>query len=759
MSSTNKTTYYELPQFVDNDIFNPLVDDNDAYNKIDTALHNIANAEADDASEIVSIKSRLDSAEGDIDALEAQNGNSVLTTTAQTLSGAVNELDADVASLDGRVDIVEDEINNNSTGLKFKVNALETLTDSIYHGGVEDDSIEYNKLSVTAKKFLEDNAKIIFMKIDGDTAGNCTVVITKHGKVVMLDSGFNAMYQNIKEQLADYGITRVDYFLLSHYHADHYGNIGAMVQDGYIDTDTVCYLPRRTANGTAWNNADDEIRAILADMEKILYSSTSPLEVDGFTFSFFNCDASDYAYYDALSTIETYNIYCVCTYIESNNFTLLMTGDCTAYGIVHSESYFKKVDILQVPHHGYRAGASDLLLYMATRPDYAVVFMPSTYYTSEDDYLRTSSRLCYLTQMGIPIYLTGFTNIYVGIGDNDYCLLSSYMAVPAKNTIETLNLYVDKTYSGVGCGSQTRPFNTVTQALAYASQPKLSGSINIIVNGEYDGSDEELVITTPNPISIGGTRNGDVYSFKLKEIHVISSPYVGLNNIELKAAGTDIALSANYSSNVICNYIKIEGDSTSISNVYEGDGIFAANNSFIKARYCTISNRNVAMYVVSGGNILGENCSGSGNVNLCGGDNGGEIISSSNNIAYTGNILVRRYSGNVPLNKMRIGNGETLSYGYSPNVSDVVFSSVHDSQSTDNVRLDSQAYRSKIFRIYCVNGAVYQTSRVDRNALSTPIQINSAVDSSDPTFAVAIDSTNNNQLNITHSSMVKVIGM
>ncbi len=97
MSSTNKTTYYELPQYVDNDIFNPLVDDNDAYSKIDTALHNIANAEADDASEIVSVKSRLDSAEGDIDALEAQNGNSVLTTTAQTLSGAVNELDADVA--------------------------------------------------------------------------------------------------------------------------------------------------------------------------------------------------------------------------------------------------------------------------------------------------------------------------------------------------------------------------------------------------------------------------------------------------------------------------------------------------------------------------------------------------------------------------------------------------------------------------------------------------------------------------------------
>jgi len=126
MSSTNKTTYYELPQFVDNDIFNPLVDDNDAYSKIDTALHNIANAEADDASEIVGIKSRLNSAEGNIDALEAQNGNSVLTTTAQTLSGAINEVNAEADALAGRVTNVEDDINNASTGLKVKVTALET---------------------------------------------------------------------------------------------------------------------------------------------------------------------------------------------------------------------------------------------------------------------------------------------------------------------------------------------------------------------------------------------------------------------------------------------------------------------------------------------------------------------------------------------------------------------------------------------------------------------------------------------------------
>lgn len=155
MSSTNKTTYYELPQFVDSDLFNPLVDDNDAYDKIDTALHQIAEAEADDASEIVDVKGRVTTVEGKVDALETQNGNEVLTTTAQTLSGAVNELDGDVSSLDGRLDVVEDDINNVNTGLKVKVSALET------QNGAEVLTTTAQTLSGAINELVSDDADII----------------------------------------------------------------------------------------------------------------------------------------------------------------------------------------------------------------------------------------------------------------------------------------------------------------------------------------------------------------------------------------------------------------------------------------------------------------------------------------------------------------------------------------------------------------------------------------------------------------------
>lgn len=121
MSSTNNTTYYELPQYIESDIFNPLVDDNDAYDKIDTALHNIANAEAENATDIETLTSAVSGFDTDIEALKTQNGSETLTTDSQTLSGGINELKAGENSLDMRLDIVEDDINNITTGLKAKV--------------------------------------------------------------------------------------------------------------------------------------------------------------------------------------------------------------------------------------------------------------------------------------------------------------------------------------------------------------------------------------------------------------------------------------------------------------------------------------------------------------------------------------------------------------------------------------------------------------------------------------------------------------
>ena len=112
MAHTNKTTNYELPQYVGSDIINPLVDTNDAYQTIDTQMKANADAAAEAASAASGVGDRATTLEGKVEALETQNGSEVLTTTAQTLSGAVNEIDG--------------ELNTPTTGIVARVVAAGT---------------------------------------------------------------------------------------------------------------------------------------------------------------------------------------------------------------------------------------------------------------------------------------------------------------------------------------------------------------------------------------------------------------------------------------------------------------------------------------------------------------------------------------------------------------------------------------------------------------------------------------------------------
>lgn len=135
MAHTNSTPNYELPQFVGSDILNPLTDLNGAFSDIDTDMKNIADAAGAAGDGVTALGTRMNTAEGKITALETQNGTEVLTTTAQTLSGAINEIDAEINTANtgilARVNTLSNDINNESTGLKVKVNALEEADTAI----------------------------------------------------------------------------------------------------------------------------------------------------------------------------------------------------------------------------------------------------------------------------------------------------------------------------------------------------------------------------------------------------------------------------------------------------------------------------------------------------------------------------------------------------------------------------------------------------------------------------------------------------
>lgn len=117
MAHTNETVNYHLSQFVGTDIPNPLVDYNGDMGKIDTAIKNVADSAVSES--------------GRITALETQNGSEVLTTTAQTLSGAVNELDGEVGAIDTRLTTAEGKITADEGTLATAVGNISTLAGKV----------------------------------------------------------------------------------------------------------------------------------------------------------------------------------------------------------------------------------------------------------------------------------------------------------------------------------------------------------------------------------------------------------------------------------------------------------------------------------------------------------------------------------------------------------------------------------------------------------------------------------------------------
>lgn len=133
MAHTNETPNYHLPQFVGTDIINPLVDTNGAYSAIDTALKDISDNEVTDAGKILALETTVGNSSAglvkDVADLQTQNGDSVLTTDAQTLSAAINEVDAhtdtntqNISTNAGNITDLQNTVGNANSGLVKEVN-------------------------------------------------------------------------------------------------------------------------------------------------------------------------------------------------------------------------------------------------------------------------------------------------------------------------------------------------------------------------------------------------------------------------------------------------------------------------------------------------------------------------------------------------------------------------------------------------------------------------------------------------------------
>ena len=181
MAHTNETVNYHLSQFVGTDIPNPLVDYNGDMEKIDTAIKNVADSAVSEG--------------GRITALETQNGNTPLETTAQTISGAVNELDGEVGAIDTRLTTAEGKITADEGTLATAVGNISTLS-----GKVSNLETKVGNAVLTTTASDCSGAINELDAEDGVLAGKITALETQNGSEILqtvaqtLSGAINELY-------------------------------------------------------------------------------------------------------------------------------------------------------------------------------------------------------------------------------------------------------------------------------------------------------------------------------------------------------------------------------------------------------------------------------------------------------------------------------------------------------------------------------------------------------------------------------------
>ena len=155
-----------------------------------------------------------------------------------------------------------------------------------------DDMAESGELAEIIEQFLHNDLKFYFPKFWANRySGDCNLIKYKNINILIDCYGPDA-WTDVKAFLDFYSVAHIDYFILTHYHADHVGNFENLVNSGYIDTNTIIYLP---APVQFWDN-EPTYYTNFCDTNDLDYKVPEENEIlqidDLLKLTFTNCDTT-----------------------------------------------------------------------------------------------------------------------------------------------------------------------------------------------------------------------------------------------------------------------------------------------------------------------------------------------------------------------------------------------------------------------------------------------------------------------------------
>ena len=299
------------------------------------------------------------------------NSENTLGTQMENVTNAFIELQNYVNDYFKNLD-VQEEINNKlnemaTDGTLAKIINEEIFTELNNKINTNIENTDNNTLLLT------DECKILF-PYRGQNAGDCSI-IQNNNKTIIIDLGLNIA--ELIKYLLNNNITKIDYIILSHYHADHIagseaeGFVTLLNNENFDFSNLVVYLPHK---GIDWSRITATDKVILQTAENTIkntittkgYTYIEPDNEDLLVLSsicnikFLNIGSQFYNNY--YETYNEYNNFSMCCELTHNNRKVLYTGDIYIEAQENITPFISEPDILKCPHHDLEPIASETFM-------------------------------------------------------------------------------------------------------------------------------------------------------------------------------------------------------------------------------------------------------------------------------------------------------------------------------------------------------------------------------------------------------------
>lgn len=201
--------------------------------------------------------------------------------------------------------------------------------------------------------------------LDVDQA-DCELIFLPDGKITLIDAGNRGDGDKIVAYLKSKGITKIDYLVATHPHADHIGGMADIINA--FDIGSV-YAPRVSKDDTPTSKTYEDFLLAVRDkglkIKGVNPSSEPAISAGDYNIYFFSPNSSDY------TEINDYSVTVKITY-GIHSFLFMGDAEILSENEMLDAGYNLDADVLKVGHHGSESSTGKAFL-KAVSPNYAVI--------------------------------------------------------------------------------------------------------------------------------------------------------------------------------------------------------------------------------------------------------------------------------------------------------------------------------------------------------------------------------------------------